>query len=320
MIAHAEIRPAVLGAGGGRGCRDRRSLGRALFGQSRAGHRRTPVSATPAVLRQGFRLGPENSRPAGLRPSAAGIVSASLKYLEGLASQVQHDPDLAQEVADGYWQIAQIQGLPTGLNLGKRAQAEASLKKADSLTNVVLAARPGDRPALERSGFIAQGRMILAEQDHHRAEALAHARETADRANRLLQQPQLRVAEIDDGAVLFQNVALAHTNMIFIRMPLGMPPISGVGASAPSESVPSRAGLEFAGECSPVRGRLDGALRAIEEARNIGETAVYQDSAVRTIQLYGVILRRGLILGEDGGGVAWGGRRMPPKRCKRRQT
>lgn len=230
------------------------------------------------------------------------IVSASLEYLEGLASQLQHDPDLAQEVADGYWQIAQIQGLPTGLNLGESAQAEASLKKADALTNVVLAARPGDRHALERSAFIAQGRMILAQQDHHRAEALAHARETAERVNQLLQQPHLRASEIDDGAVLLNNVALAYTNMHLYSDAVSYAR-RAVDLGRQVASNQSRVGQALSMQANALRyqGDLDGALRAIEEARSISETAVYHDSIIRTFQLYGVILRQGLILGEDGG-------------------
>jgi tetratricopeptide (TPR) repeat protein len=230
------------------------------------------------------------------------LVSASLEYLEGLASQVQHDPDLAQEVAEGYWQIAQIQGVPTGLNLGESPQAEANLKKSDVLTDAVLAARPHDGRALERSAFIAQDRMILAEQDHRRAEALMRARETADRASRLLREPQLRTSQIDNSAVLFGNVALAHTNMHLYSDAVRYAQRSvELVRQLPSSQFRVGQSLSLLANALRYEGDLDGALRAIEEARSLVEAGVYHDSTIRAFHLYGVILRQGLILGEDGG-------------------
>ncbi len=83
------------------------------------------------------------------------LVSASLEYLEGLSQEARGNLDLVEEIADGYWRMARIQGVNTEFNLGDPAKAEDSLKKADRLIATVLASRPNDRGALFRSAVIA---------------------------------------------------------------------------------------------------------------------------------------------------------------------
>ena len=114
------------------------------------------------------------------------LVAVSLEYLEGLASDARGDLDLLQEVSDGYWRIAQIQGVPTGLNLGNFAKAEDSLKKADALVETVLASRPRDPSALERAASIAQDRMIVAQSERRDADSIIHARRAIEYADALL--------------------------------------------------------------------------------------------------------------------------------------
>ncbi len=48
------------------------------------------------------------------------LVSASLGYLRGLAGGAHGDLDLAREIAQGYWRVGRIQGVPVELNLGQR--------------------------------------------------------------------------------------------------------------------------------------------------------------------------------------------------------
>jgi len=49
------------------------------------------------------------------------------------------------------------------------------------------------------------------------------------------------------------------------------------------------------------QGDLDGALKAIREAHTIVDQGSYRNPTIRMIDRYGVFLREGLILGEDGG-------------------
>ena len=230
------------------------------------------------------------------------LVSASLQYLEGLAPQALRDPDLAQEVVDGYWRIARVQGIPTELNLGQSTQAEASLEKADTLEDSVLAVRPSDSHALERSATIAQDRMILAEQEHRRADALANLHKAAERVNRLLQETHPQQREIDASAVVLTNIALALNNMhLYSDAVPHARRAAELARQLPSAQFRVAQALSLLANALRYEGDLEGALRAIEEARALAEASVFPNSTERAIQLYGVIQRQGLILGEDGG-------------------
>jgi serine/threonine-protein kinase len=121
---------------------------------------------------------------AGATGARQALVAASLEYLEGLASDARGDLALLQELSDGYWRVARIQGVPTGLTLGDFAKAEESLKKADELVETILASHPDDRRALERSAVIAHDRMIVADSEHRNEAALAHARRALRRLKR----------------------------------------------------------------------------------------------------------------------------------------
>jgi tetratricopeptide (TPR) repeat protein len=230
------------------------------------------------------------------------LVSASLQYLEGLASDAGGNLDLAQEVGDGYSRLARVQGVPTDLNLGESAKAEASLKKADAFIEKVLAARPGNRTALRSSADIAQDRMILAEQQHRRTDALASAHRAADRWDAFLRRGDAQESERMDAASGYGNIALAHVNMHLYQdaisyarraVELARPIPSGRRELAQCLSLLANA-LRYEGD-------LEGALQAIREARKISEKAAYANQTVRMLAMYGIFYREGLILGEDGG-------------------
>jgi len=60
------------------------------------------------------------------------------------------------------------------------------MKRADELTEAVLASRPRDRRALLRSAGIAQERMILAQEEHRDADAIAYAGKASHRLDEFL--------------------------------------------------------------------------------------------------------------------------------------
>src|SRR5262249_50922691 len=136
------------------------------------------------------------------------LVLASLEYLRGLAADVDGDLELTRDVAEGYWRIARIQGVPAELNLGEPAKAEDRLKRADGLIDTVLSGRPRDRTALLRSGEIAHDRMILAWQDHRNGDAVALVRKSAERMETLLLQPSAGDDERNEVAGMFVNLSL----------------------------------------------------------------------------------------------------------------
>ena len=229
------------------------------------------------------------------------LVSASLEYLEGLASDANKDVDLARDVGEGYWRVGRVQGVPTDLNLGQALQAEVNLQKADRFIDLVLASRPQDRKALLLSGVIAEDRMILADSDRRRADALEHARKATERLDRLWRLGDVKGSDFSELMAAYLNIALAYLNAhryadsaILSRRAIDLT------KAMPSERERTAAGLSILASALRYQGDLDGALAAIVAARNATQQAAYPDPATRMIDLYGVMLRQGLILGEDG--------------------
>ena len=155
------------------------------------------------------------------------LVAASLEYLQGLSREAGGNLDLALDLSDGYWRMGRIQGVNAEFNLGDTRKAEESLKKADSMIETVLAARPQDRGALFRSAVIAHDRTILADTEERWADARVHARKAVERLeafllrddpqhpvrlNGLLRGGDPRQAERSGAATLYVNIALTYVN------------------------------------------------------------------------------------------------------------
>jgi serine/threonine protein kinase len=232
------------------------------------------------------------------------LVSASLEYLEGLASDAHGNLDLDQEIGEAYERVAKVQGVPNELNLGEFAKAEVNLKKADSFIETVLASRPNDRSALRTSAVISNDRMILAETQNRRADALAYAQKAGTRLDAFLRLGHAQDSELDEAAGIYGNIALASNNMHLysqavpyaekcIEVARALPP-RGPGGTRRS------VGLSLLANARRYQGDLDGALQAIQEARKIVEQTVYPDETSRMLGMYGILFREGLILGEDG--------------------
>jgi len=231
-----------------------------------------------------------------------GLVSASLEYLEGLATDVQGDVALTRDVAQGYWRIGRIQGVPVELNLGEPGKAELSLKKADELMDAVLAASPNDRTALLRSATIAADRMILAQEGKLYDDARTHARKAAARIDALSQRGDLQASEHIEIVTALGNIGLAHLNMHLYKesATYARRSLEAARASPATQYLEGQA-LSVLANALRYEGDLEGAHQAIQEARQVSETAMYTNDTIRMIDLYGVLLREGLIFGEDGG-------------------
>jgi len=230
------------------------------------------------------------------------LLSASLEYLEGLSNDVRNDPDLARELAEGYSRVAHIQGLPSDLNLGDFAGAEQSLRKADGFIAAALAARPADPRLIYRAANIAHDRMVLAESERRRADALAFAQVARRRFDEFLDTGQGSDTEKSNVAGLYGNIALAHLNLHLYREAVEEARRQVTLAKGLTlNAYKSGNGLSLLASALRLQGDLDGALSAIREAVAITEGGKYKDETARSIELYGVLLREGLIEGEDGG-------------------
>jgi tRNA A-37 threonylcarbamoyl transferase component Bud32/tetratricopeptide (TPR) repeat protein len=232
------------------------------------------------------------------------LVSASLEYLEGLASDARGDLDLDQEIGEAYERVAKVQGVPNELNLGEFAKAEVNLRKADSFIETVLASRPQSRSALRTSAVIANDRMILAETQRRTADAQAYAQKAGARLDAFLRLGRAQDSELDEAAGIYANIAQASNNMHLYAQAVPFAekcievaralPARGQGGTRRS------IGLSLLANARRYQGDLDAASQAIQEARNIAEQIVYPDETSRMLGMYGILFRQGLILGEDG--------------------
>jgi len=230
------------------------------------------------------------------------LVSASLEYLTGLSPEARGDLDLAEDVAKAYREVADIQGVPIGANLGETANADESLKKADPFVEKVLASRPRDPAALLLSAEIAHDRMILASSDKRYADALVYAHKATDRLGRLVSLSGTSAAQRGQAAQLYSNVALAHMNMHLYEDAIRYARASSdLARPIPSSRRLLAGSLSLIGNSLRYQGHLDEALNTIEEAKKIAEEVSYENEVTRALDLYAILMREGRILGEVGG-------------------
>ncbi len=240
------------------------------------------------------------------------LVAASLAYLEGVSPEARSDLPLDQEIADGYWRMARIQGVNAEFNLGDPAEAETSLRKADELINAVLASRPRDRAALFRSALIAHDRMILADTEDRRADVFIYTSRTVERLEAFERQdnshgdpvhldkvlrPGDAQSERSSTALLYANVGLTYVNRHlyadgarYARRGADI-----VRPIASAQDVLATC-LSLVANALRYQGDLETSFTTIQQAREISEKATYTSEAARFFGQYGPMLREGLIL------------------------
>jgi serine/threonine protein kinase len=241
------------------------------------------------------------------------LVGASLAYLEGLSKETRGDLDLAQDVAQGYWRMARIQGGNAEFNLGDSAKAEASLEKADSINNAVLASHPKDRTALFRSALIAHDRMLVAATEGRRADIALYARETAGRLEAFLRDESQKPIRLDgllfrgatresergNAAGLYVNVAyefvIVHLYDEGARCARRALELTQNVPSA--EKVVSQ-GLNVLANALRDEGDLEAALRTIREAKRVSQRVAFENDTVRLFYRYALTFGEAMILGE----------------------
>jgi tetratricopeptide (TPR) repeat protein len=198
------------------------------------------------------------------------IAAMSMEYLEGLGREARNDKDLAMDLAQGYLSLARVQGVPPRSNLGQFANAQESLRKADTFVEHALASAPGRLDALLLSADIAQDRMILADSEHRPADALVQARRCASRLDALMQNGRIPPDQRKRVAVLLTNVAQGYMNMRrlddavrYARRAVDM------ARSLDPAGEALAGGLSLLANVLRQSGDLDGALQSITEAHRI---------------------------------------------------
>lgn len=228
------------------------------------------------------------------------IVAMSQQYLEGLAAEAHTDPDLMIDVANSYFMLARLEGLPSASNLGRYAQAEASLKKAEALIEPVLKKSPANRQALLLGANIAHNFMILASTDHRHEDAMRQAGTAAERLEKFLRLGPASPHERATALQIFNNIALAYKNEHrYAEAIRSARRAIEIGRSWPGGVSSVGNPLSILADSLRFSGDLEGALRAIREARANVEKASFPGEALRSSTLFNVLWREGTILGQD---------------------
>jgi hypothetical protein len=176
-----------------------------------------------------------------------------------------------------------------------------SLAKADALTNIVLAAHPQDRAALFRSASIAQKQAAATRTQHRNQEALAFMRETKARLARLEQVGIKTPEEIRTASYVYGDLGREYYNLDQFDEAAGLERRSAdLARLLPREPEYLKNALSILANVLRYQGDLEGADRTIREARQAEDRVVYPNETQRMVGAYGILLREGMILGEDG--------------------
>jgi tetratricopeptide (TPR) repeat protein len=225
------------------------------------------------------------------------IVTKSMAYLEGLGAEARNDHDLALEIGTAYLQVARVQGVPGGSNLGDFDEADKTLVKGEAVIDSVLRAYPNDRRALRISAEIAHDRMVLATGEG-RERVLAQVHKLNSRLEALLRNANSE--EMTTAARLFLNMAQAHNLLSLFDDAIHYERRSvEISSQIPSARQYQGRGLTLLALSLRDSGNLDAALQAIRQARPVVEGVAYPSEMQRTLALEEALFVEGLILGAD---------------------
>jgi tetratricopeptide (TPR) repeat protein/predicted Ser/Thr protein kinase len=135
------------------------------------------------------------------------IVEMSRNYLQRLAAGADDDPGLALELGSALLRVGRIQGVGVTSNLGQPELAEGTLRDADRMIAVVLAAQPQNRMAMLRAAQIAHDRMVLAQSRTPNTQALDLARRSELWLRKYLTSGPVDESEKEQVVITGMNVA-----------------------------------------------------------------------------------------------------------------
>jgi tetratricopeptide (TPR) repeat protein len=229
------------------------------------------------------------------------IVSTSMAYLEALGAEARDDRELALEIGTAYLQVARVQGVPSGSNLGDFEEADKTLAKAERVVDSVLRAEPKNRRALRTSAEIAHDRMILATGTGAEP-VLTQVHKLTGRLEALLATGNASSDDVTMAARLLLNVAQAHNNLRLFDDAIHYERLAvETSRPVPTARLYQVRGLTLLASSLRQKGDLEGALQAIGQARPLAESATYPSEMQRSYALQEVLLAEGVILGSEDG-------------------
>src|SRR6185312_5522711 len=195
-----------------------------------------------------------------------------------------------------------VVALATGLLIANRQRviAERRFQQLRRLSNNVIAL---DKSIRNLAGSTQARQALVGDSLEYleglAADARAHAAEAGARIDAFMRRPDVTADERDRLAASYGNIALALSNMH--RYPEAEAVARrAVEMSRALPAVNRRAqALSLLANILRYEGNTDAAVQTITEARAAAESAEYPNDTFRMIDLYGVLLRQGMILGED---------------------
>lgn len=229
------------------------------------------------------------------------IVSTSLEYLRKLGAEARMDKDLALEVGSAYVQLAHVQGVPVNSNLGQFAQANESLRQADTLVGFVLSSDAKNRRALLASATIAHDRMVVAGVQNQHAESLAYTTDAAAKLDRFSALGNLDFSETKEVAFMYSNVAVTFVDEHRLDEAIRYAKRS-VEIAKLRNGTGGQQSLAYGILADALRqsGELEAALSAVRESRRFQEQLKDTGQTWQKANLALALWREGSILAERG--------------------
>ena len=224
------------------------------------------------------------------------IVNTSLEYLRRLRADVQGDSELVLEVGDAYRQVAEVEGVSTGPNLGQADKAGRDLKIAEDLIRPVVVRQPGNREASWLAAWIAHDRMILSEDNGRDEDALAWAQKTGQWLETVSGSKGDSVKW--QKLAIYANVARQYMQSEQYAEALRLCKL-GNDVAQSRYGHPDAFMLSIVAMSRRYQGDLDGALQAARESVSLSEPGSSEIQFPVAMDLVLALAREGWILGED---------------------
>src|SRR5262249_9309793 len=151
----------------------------------------------------------------------------------------------------------------------------------------VLESRKTSAAALILSAGIAQDRMIVADSQGRKTDARIHSAKAIERLDQLFSLGNLTPQQRYDEARYDANIAINAINLhqyeqgrLYARRSMQ------AGTSLPQEAKIRAGALSLIGSSLRSEGRLEEALEALQQARQVAEGAAYTSPTERAMDMY----------------------------------
>ncbi|HWC00241.1 MAG TPA: protein kinase, partial [Bryobacteraceae bacterium] len=230
------------------------------------------------------------------------VVTMSKEYLEALSADARVDQNLALEIGRAYSLLARAQGISAAANVDQQSQAEDSLRKAAAFVDPVLRARPNHREALLTGARIHHDRMIIAQAEHRKEEAVAQAHQAVEYLDRLLSLGGPSPGEAEAACEFFYYIASVHKDLHLFEDGIRYSQRSvEISRSLPNGAFRTSLGMSMLADLRRLTGDLEGALQAIREARSYLQQAQFPSELARRSSWVTLLWREGKIVGAANG-------------------